>query len=52
MTDRRVDKNMEKIPNIETLEAMAEVEEMIKAGSGQHFHGTAEKFTEMLLTGD
>ena len=42
----------EEIPNAETLEAMAEVEEMIKAGSGQHFHGTAEEFTEMLLAED
>lgn len=42
----------EEIPNVETLEAMAEVEEMIKAGSGQHFHGTAEEFTEMLLAED
>ena len=43
---------MEEIPNVETLEAMAEVEEMIKAGNGQHFHGTAEEFTEMLLAED
>ena len=42
----------EEIPNAETLEAMAEVEEMIKTGSGQHFHGTAEEFTEMLLAED
>ncbi len=37
-------------PNAETLEAMAEVEEMIKTGSGQHFQGTAEEFTDMLLS--
>lgn len=39
-------------PNKETLEAMAEVEEMIKAGRGQHFQGTAEEFTDMLLAED
>jgi len=37
-------------PNAETLEAMTEVEEMIKTGSGQHFQGTAEEFTDMLLS--
>ncbi len=37
-------------PNTETLEAMAEVEEMIRTGSGQHFQGTAEEFTTMLLS--
>ncbi len=42
----------EEIPNAETLEAMAEVEEMIKADSRQHFHGTAEEFTEMLPAED
>ena len=40
----------EEIPNAETMEAITEVEEMIKAGSGQHFHGTAEEFTDMLLS--
>lgn len=40
----------EEIPNAETIEAIAEVEEMIKAGSGQHFQGTAEEFTDMLLS--
>ncbi len=40
----------EEIPNAETLEAIAEVEEMIKVGSGQHFQGTAEEFTNMLLS--
>ena len=35
-------------PNAETLEAMAEVEEMIKTGSGQHFQGNAEEFFSML----
>lgn len=39
----------EETPNAETLEAITEVEEMIKSGSGQHFQGTAEEFTEMLL---
>lgn len=40
----------EETPNTETLEAMAEVEEMIRTGSGQHFQGTAEEFTAMLLS--
>ena len=40
----------EEIPNAETMEAIAEVEEMIKIGSGQHFQGTAEEFTDMLLS--
>lgn len=39
----------EEIPNAETLEAMAEVEEMIRTSGGQHFQGAAEEFTEMLL---
>lgn len=40
----------DEIPNSETMEAITEVEEMIKAGSGQRFHGTAEEFTDMLLS--
>ena len=40
----------EEIPNAETMEAIAEVEEMIKVGNGQHFQGTAEEFTDMLLS--
>ncbi|MCH5344004.1 MAG: hypothetical protein J1E64_08185 [Acetatifactor sp.] len=40
----------EEIPNMETLEALEEVEEMIRTGSGQHFQGTAEDFTDMLLS--
>ena len=35
-------------PNAETLEAMAEVEETIKTGSGQHFQGNAKEFFSML----
>ena len=42
----------EETPNAETLEAMAEVEEMIRTGSGQHFQGTAESFTNLLLSED
>lgn len=40
----------EEIPNTETMEALEEVEEMIKTGSGQHFQGTAEDFTDILLS--
>lgn len=39
-------------PNSKTLEAIAEVDEMIRTGSGQHFTGTAEEFTNMLLLED
>lgn len=39
-------------PNEETQAAIAEVNEMIRTGSGQHFHGTAEKFTALLLEED
>ena len=42
----------EEIPNAETMEAIEEVEEMIQNGSGQHFRGTAEEFTDMLLSED
>ena len=42
----------EETPNTETLEAMAEVDEMIRTGSGQHFQGTAEAFTDLLLSED
>ncbi len=42
----------EEMPNVETLEAMAEVEEMIKNDKGQHFQGNAEDFTNMLLSED
>ena len=40
----------EELPNTETIEALEEVEEMIRNGSGQHFHGTAEEFTDILLS--
>ncbi len=39
-------------PNAETRAAIAEVDEMIRSGSGQHFNGTAEEFTNMLLLED
>ncbi len=39
-------------PNVETLKAMAETDEMIKAGSGQQFPGNAEEFTALLLSED
>ena len=38
--------------NKQTLEAMAEVDEMIRTDSGQHFQGTAEAFTNLLLSED
>lgn len=42
----------DEIPNTETLKAMSEIDEMIRTGSGQHFQGTAEDFTAMLLSED
>ncbi len=39
-------------PNEETLKAMAETDEMIRTGNGQHFRGTAEEFTALLLSED
>ncbi len=39
-------------PNKETLDAMDEVEEMIATGRGQHFQGSAEAFTALLLSED
>ena len=47
-----VDIHPEFSPNKETLEAFAEVEEMIATGGGQHFQGTAEAFTNLLLSED
>ena len=36
-------------PNAETLAAMAEVQEMIKCGGGQHFTGSSADFLAGLL---
>ena len=36
------------IPNAETIAAMAETDEMIRTGGGQHFQGTTEDFFAML----
>lgn len=36
-------------PNAETLAAFAEIEEMKRTGSGQHFSGTTEDFIKMVL---
>ena len=38
-------------PNAETLEAMGEVENMISAGSGEHFTGSTADFFKMLAEG-
>ena len=38
----------EDVPNAETIAAMEEVNEMIRTGKGQHFHGTAKEFFAML----
>ena len=36
-------------PNATTLAAMAETDEMIRTGSGQHFEGTTEEFFSQIL---
>ena len=39
-------------PNAETREAMAEVDEMIANGTGQHFSGTTEDLFAQILAED
>lgn len=39
----------EKMPNGETLEAFAEIDEMKKDGRGQHYSGSTNEFLNMLL---
>ena len=39
----------EEIPNAETMEAIEEVEEMIRTGSGHPFEGSTEEFLAQLL---
>lgn len=36
-------------PNKETLDAMAETDEMIRTGNGQHFEGTTEDLFAQIL---
>ena len=36
-------------PNAETLETMAESDEMIRTGGGQHFSGSTEDFFAQIL---
>ena len=36
-------------PNAETIAAMAETDEMIRAGSGQHFEGATEELFAQIL---
>lgn len=36
------------VPNTETLEAMAEVQEMIRVGAGDHFDGSTADFLAMM----
>lgn len=36
-------------PNTTTIAAMAETDEMIRTGSGQHFQGTAEELFSRIL---
>lgn len=39
----------EEIPNAETMEAIEEVEEMIRTGNGHPFEGPTEEFLAQLL---
>lgn len=41
----------EETPNTETLEAMAEVQDMIESGTGEHFSGPTSDFLAMLAEG-
>ena len=41
-------RTFEEIPNAETLAAMAETDEMIRTGGGQHFTGSTADFFAML----
>ncbi|GFI19185.1 MAG: hypothetical protein HFI43_04775 [Lachnospiraceae bacterium] len=41
----------EETPNAETLEAMAEVQDMIESGAGEHFSGPTSDFLAMLAEG-
>lgn len=41
----------EETPNAETLEAMAEVQDMIESGTGEHFSGLTSDFLAMLAEG-
>lgn len=36
------------VPNVETLEAMAEVQTMIQSGTGDHFDGSTADFFAMM----
>ena len=38
-------------PNATTMAAMAETDEMIRTGSGQHFEGSTEEFFAQILEG-
>lgn len=42
----------EDIPNETTIAALREGDEMLRAGSGQHFKGSAEEFFAMLDSED
>ena len=42
----------DEIPNADTLAAIEEGEQMIADGTGQHFSGSTEDFTNMLLGED
>ncbi len=38
-------------PNAETVAAMAETDEMIRTGGGQHFEGTTEELFAQIIEG-
>lgn len=39
----------EEVPNIETLEAIKEGDEILENGTGQRFEGSTEEFFKMIL---
>ena len=39
----------DKVPNADTIEAMNEIDNMIKTGAGQHFEGSTEEFMRMMM---
>ena len=39
----------DEVPNAETIAAMAEVDQMIASGSGEHFSGSTGEFFQMLM---
>lgn len=41
----------DELPSSDTLDALAEAQEMIDNGTGEHFSGTTQNFLSMLMEG-